>query len=104
MVASGLEVAVSHRSMFYPAESTASLGLWLNEKLGRPLRRFRLRATRPDGIFLLAVLVLWWLLVELPSQALLVLAGRSGHQLMAGRRPDNDPSIEETTARSPLHG
>jgi 2-polyprenyl-3-methyl-5-hydroxy-6-metoxy-1,4-benzoquinol methylase len=86
MRAAGLEGTSAHRSMFYPAESTASLGLWLNEKLGRPLRRSRLRRERPDGVALLALLALWWLLVELPSQALLVLAGRSGHQLMAGRK------------------
>lgn len=85
--AAGFEVPAGHRSMFYPAESTASLGLWLNERLGRPLRRFRLRPARPDGVLLLALLAAWWLLVEVPVQAVLVLAGRSGHQLMVGRKP-----------------
>src|SRR5207248_4268984 len=65
MRCAGLEVTSSHRSMVYPAESTGSLGLWLNEKLGRPLRRSRLRRERPDGIVLVALLALWWLLVEL---------------------------------------
>lgn len=70
------------RSMFYPTESTASLGLWLNEKLGRPIRGYRLRWHRPDGAVLLLALLVWWLVVELPTQAVLVLAGRTGHQLM----------------------
>jgi SAM-dependent methyltransferase len=85
--ATGFEVPRPHRSMFYPAESTASLGLWLNARLGRPLRGFRLRWQRPDGVLLLALLAAWWLLVELPSQALLVALGRSGHQLLVGRKP-----------------
>jgi 2-polyprenyl-3-methyl-5-hydroxy-6-metoxy-1,4-benzoquinol methylase len=84
----GFEATSGHRAMFYPVESTASLALWLNERLGRPIRGFRLRWSRPDGAALLLALSAWWLLIELPAQALLVLAGRSGHQLMAGRKRD----------------
>lgn len=84
----GFEVRQPPRSMFYPAESTASLGLWLNEKMGRPLRAFRLRPQRPDGVLLLLTLAAWWLLVEVPAQALLVAVGRSGHQLVVGRKAD----------------
>lgn len=84
--AAGFEVAAPARGMFYPTESTASLGLWLNERLGRPLRAYRTRAARPDGLLLLILLALWWVAIELPSQALLAAAGRSGHQLMVGRK------------------
>jgi SAM-dependent methyltransferase len=82
----GFNVPARHRAMFFPTESTASLGLWLNERLGRPIRSYRLRWRRPDGALLLLVLALWWAAIELPSQALLVLLGRSGHQLLVGRR------------------
>lgn len=74
------------RSMFYPTESTASLGLWANEKLGRPVRGYRLRWRRPDGVLLLMVLLAWWLMVELPTQAALLLLGRTGHQLMTATK------------------
>ena len=82
----GFAVLAPHRAMFFPTESTASLGLWLNERLGRPIRGYLLRWRRPDGALLLLVLALWWAAIELPSQALLVLFGRSGHQLLAGRK------------------
>jgi SAM-dependent methyltransferase len=95
--AAGLTLAGPHRSMFYPLESTVSLGLWLNERLGRPLRRFQPRLARPDGWLLFALLAAWWVCVEVPVQALLVAAGRSGHQLMAARRPpDENPAPEHT--------
>lgn len=82
LVAAGFATVHPGRSMFYPTESTASLGLWLNDKLGRPIRGFRLRWRRPDGAVLLLALLVWWLLVELPTQAMLMLSGRTGHQLM----------------------
>jgi 2-polyprenyl-3-methyl-5-hydroxy-6-metoxy-1,4-benzoquinol methylase len=74
------------RSMFYPTESTASLGLWLNDKLGRPIRGYRLRWKRPDGALLLLALAVWWLAVELPSQLALLLLGRTGHQLVTATK------------------
>jgi SAM-dependent methyltransferase len=80
--------AIAAGSMFYPLESTASLGLWLNEKLGRPLRRFRPRWTRPDGYALAAFLAAWWLVVEVPLQALLFLLRRTGHQYLVARKPE----------------
>lgn len=89
--AAGFGVPAPHRAMFFPAESTASLGLLLNEVLGRPIRGYRLRWRRPDGALLLGLLALWWTLVELPVQALLVLLGRSGHQLMVGEKPVHHP-------------
>jgi SAM-dependent methyltransferase len=87
MVAAGFEVRDRHRSMFYPLESTASLALWLNEYMGRPIRRYRLQLRRPDGLLLVALLAAWWLAVELPAQAALMLAGRTGHQALVGFRP-----------------
>jgi 2-polyprenyl-3-methyl-5-hydroxy-6-metoxy-1,4-benzoquinol methylase len=86
--AAGFDVLGPARSMFYPVESTASLGLWLNERLGRPIRRYRLRWTRPDAVLLLAVLALWWLFVEVPAQCILTFAGRTGHQLIGAARPN----------------
>ena len=80
--AAGFEVIGPHRAMFYPLESTASLGLWLNRVLGRPIRGYRLRWTRPDGALLLLVLCIWWLVIELPTQDLLAATGLTGHQLM----------------------
>ncbi|MEO5671872.1 MAG: class I SAM-dependent methyltransferase [Ramlibacter sp.] len=84
--AAGLKVDRPHVSMFFPLESTASLGLWLNERLARPIRGYRLRWSRPDGAFLLLLILLWWLAVEVPAQAILALMGRSGVQFMAGFR------------------
>jgi 2-polyprenyl-3-methyl-5-hydroxy-6-metoxy-1,4-benzoquinol methylase len=84
--AAGFSVLGPSRSMFYPVESTASLGLWLNERMGRPIRRYRLRWQRPDGILLLALLVFWWLGVEVPVQLILALGGQTGHQLVGASR------------------
>lgn len=91
LAAAGLEPEARHRSMFYPIESTVSFGLWLNGLLGKPLHRFRPRRSRPDGWLLLALVALWWAVVELPTQALLVAAGRSGSQLMLARQPLGNP-------------
>jgi len=87
--AAGLDVLGPPASMFYPVESTASLGLWLNERLGRPIRRYRLRWQRPDGILLLALLALWWLIIEVPVQLILALGGQTGHQLVGASRRAN---------------
>lgn len=87
LIAAGFEVRGRHRSMFYPLESTASLALWLNARLGRPIRRYRPRLRRPDGLVLVALLALWWLVVEIPAQAALMLAGRTGHQTLVGSKP-----------------
>ena len=84
--AAGFRVTQPHRAMFYPGESTASLGLWLNDLLGRPIRHYRLNWSRPDGIVMLIGLMLWWAAIDLPSQFVLALIGRTGHQLMAGTR------------------
>jgi SAM-dependent methyltransferase len=91
LAAAGLEPEARHRSMFYPVESTVSFGLWLNGLLGKPLHRFRPRPGRPDGWLLLALVALWWVAVEIPTQALLVAAGRTGSQLRLARRPLADP-------------
>jgi 2-polyprenyl-3-methyl-5-hydroxy-6-metoxy-1,4-benzoquinol methylase len=84
--AAGLDTLGPARSMFYPFESTASLGLWLNDRMGRPIRRYRLHWTRPDALLLLAILALWWVGVEIPVQLILTFAGRTGHQLIGGVR------------------
>ena len=86
--AAGFRVDHPHTAMFYPAESTASLGLWLNRLLRRPIRGYRLRWTRPDALLLIAVLLAWWCAVEVPLQVLFKLLGRTGHQLMAGYHVD----------------
>lgn len=86
--AAGLRVERPHKAMFYPSESTASLGLALNELMRRPVRGYRLRWSRPDALLLLAVLLLWWCAVEVPTQLVLKLVGRTGHQLMAGYHGD----------------
>ena len=94
MAAAGLEPERRHRSMFYPIESTLSFALWLNGVLGKPLSRFWPRPSRPDGWLVVLAATLWWGLVELPAQAALVLAGRSGNQLLLARHPvtgDNQP-------------
>lgn len=103
MEAAGLQPARRHRSMFYPIESTISFGLWLNGLLGKPLSRFRPRRSRPDGWLLLGVVALWWALIELPTQAALVLAGRTGNQLMLARRPLASPAApDENVPPRPL--
>ncbi|MES3000658.1 MAG: class I SAM-dependent methyltransferase [Pseudomonadota bacterium] len=82
----GFDVLKSSRPMFYPFESTASFALWLNDKLGRPLIRYRLRWSRPDGVLLLLAVAVWWLLVEIPVQVLLMPVRGTGHQLIGSTR------------------
>jgi hypothetical protein len=83
----GFTVRSGHRAMFHPVESTASLGLWLNERLRRPIRGYRLRCQRPDGVVLLALLALGWIPIELPAQVLLAALQCSGHQPMVAEKP-----------------
>jgi SAM-dependent methyltransferase len=85
--AAGLQT-VLHRGMFFPTESTASLLLWLNHRLGRPIRSYRLSWYRPLGGLLLLMAFLWWLLLELPVQLLCWPFNRTGHQILIAKKPD----------------
>jgi SAM-dependent methyltransferase len=80
-------IELKHRSMWYPLESTTSLGLCLHALAKRLQPGFKLSWRRPGGWLIGLVLILWWPLVELPSQCLLWAIGRTGNQMMLARRP-----------------
>lgn len=71
---------VRRSSMWFPLESTASLGycLYALARRMRPGGKFSWRS--PRGILLAMIMALWWPLIELPSQTILWLVGRTGHQ------------------------
>lgn len=73
-------------SMWFPIESTVSLGLALHALARRLDPGFRLDWRRASTWLLLVPLVLWWPLVELPTQTLFWLLGRTGNQLVIARK------------------
>ena len=77
---------VRRRSMWFPLESTASLGLCLHalSQRMRPAGKFSWRG--PRGILLALCMALWWPLIELPSQTILWLVGRTGHQWVLAKK------------------
>lgn len=84
--AAGFKRVVHHQTMFYPFEGVASLALWI-------WRIFRLpRREQKDSWgwlfvpFVMILLIVLFIVVEIPSQALLRLFGASGHQITIAAR------------------
>ena len=82
----GFNRIVMHRSMFYPFEGLTSFALLLWRGLGIPRRGEEPARRRLLIPFLLVLLLVWAVLIEVPTQALLRLIGRSGIQLVVATR------------------
>jgi SAM-dependent methyltransferase len=78
---------VAARSMWFPIESTVSLGMLLYAAAASLRPGFRLNWRRPSGMLLALAMLLWWPLVELPGQTILWALGRTGTQWAIGRKP-----------------
>jgi len=75
------------QTMFFPLEGVASLWLWMVELLDIPPAGSEATWRTPFHILLfLSVIVPLWFLVEVPSQLVLRLVGRSGHMLVVGSK------------------
>lgn len=91
--ARGFEI-LRQRGMFFPGEATISLVIALAQLLGVPGARPSLGRRLLDGFNALWLLA-FFLCVDLPSQALLALFRRSGHQVLLARRPTGSEDVEE---------
>jgi SAM-dependent methyltransferase len=84
--AAGFQRIAFHRSMFYPIEGLASLFLLLWRGLHMPKRN------QPDSwkwlwlILIVPLLLTWTIAVEIPTQALFFLFGRTGIQYLIAFR------------------
>ncbi|HJN78226.1 MAG TPA: class I SAM-dependent methyltransferase [Myxococcota bacterium] len=86
MEQAGFEV-LHLQSMFFPLEGVASLWLWLVDLLDIPPLGAEPTWRTPLHVLLFASLIVpLWFLVEVPSQLLLRLVGRSGHVLAVGKK------------------
>lgn len=96
---------VSRGSMWYPLESTVSLGMGLNALTRRiwPKGKFKWRSLR--GVIVGLAAALWWPLIELPSQSILWLLGRTGTQWALARKvsPTSDVDAERHAGPSPTN-
>lgn len=86
VVAAGFEPRL-HRSMFYPLEGVASLGNALGHLLRSPPLGSPPSWRTPLDVLVGLALVLLWFVLEVPSQLLLRLIGRTGHQLLIAQKP-----------------
>lgn len=77
---------VLRRSMCFPFEGVASLGLWLGHVLRTPPPGSGWSWRTPFDWMVGMVLVVLYFVFEIPSQVFLSLARRSGHQLVVARR------------------
>lgn len=84
--AAGFARVEHQQTMFYPLEGVASLGLWLGRLLRTPPPGSPPSWRTPFDIALFLVLVALYVVLEIPSQALLHLVGASGHQIAIARR------------------
>lgn len=75
------------QSMFFPLEGVASLWLWLVDVLDIPSPDAKPTWRTPFHVLLfLSLIVPLWFLVEVPSQLVLRLLGRSGHILAVAKK------------------
>lgn len=91
--AAGFSDVVHLQTMFYPLEGVASLGIWLARLLRTPPPGSPPTWRTPFDLLVLLLLIILYVLVEIPSQALLNLFGMSGHQLAIAQRPQTSPSL-----------
>ena len=106
--AAGFKMPVHHQYMCYPLEGVASLGIALSKWLRSPPPGSPPSWRTPFDLFILLCLAILYVLVEIPSQWLLTLMGRSGHQLAIFQKPahpqtsSDAPSQSEVTS-APIH-
>lgn len=84
--AAGFDTIAHRQSMFYPFEGVASLGIWLGRALKSPPPGSPPSWRTPFDLLILLILMVMYVVVEIPSQALLRLTGHTGHQIMIARR------------------
>ena len=103
--AAGFSEVVHLQTMFYPLEGVASLGIWLARLLRTPPPGSPPTWRTPFDLLVLLLLVILYVLVEIPSQALLNLFGMSGHQLAIAQRRQVSPALDvddsDSTSDSP---
>ncbi|MFN3198693.1 MAG: class I SAM-dependent methyltransferase [Bradymonadia bacterium] len=88
--------AIKHRqSMFYPFEGVASLGIWLGRVLKSPPPGSPPSWRTPFDLLILLILMVLYVVVEIPSQAIMQLLGVTGHQIMIAQKPPADSSAPE---------
>ena len=81
--------------MFYPFEGVASLGIWLGRVLKSPPPGSPPSWRTPFDLLILLMLMVLYVLVEIPSQAIMQLLGVTGHQIMIAQKPPADSSAPE---------
>ncbi|MEZ4437295.1 MAG: class I SAM-dependent methyltransferase [bacterium] len=84
--AAGFTRIEHQQTMFYPLEGVASLGIWLARVLRSPPPGSRFTWRTPIDIALFLMLAALWVVFEVPSQAVLQLMGKTGHQLAVARK------------------
>jgi len=82
----GFERVVHQQTMFFPLEGLASLGIWLARALRSPPVGSKPTWRTPLDVALFLVLLALYPVLEIPSQALLHVLGRSGHQVAIARK------------------
>lgn len=96
LLEAGFERVEHQQTMFYPLEGVASLGIWLARVLKSPPPGSKFTWRTPIDIALFLMLVVLYVVFELPSQALLQLTGHTGHQIAVARKGER--AIESETA------
>lgn len=77
---------VDARKLFYPIEATASFSVWLRRTLRLPARAARTGAHRIVALLAGLALALFFVVVEVPLQLLLLAANRTGHQVVIAKK------------------
>ena len=86
----GFDKILLHKCMFFPFEGVASFGLWLWRVLPLP------RSRNPDHWgwllvpFVMMLLLVLYIFLEIPSQALLSVTRASGHQTIVVRKGEGE--------------
>ncbi|MEZ4467561.1 MAG: hypothetical protein R3F43_24740 [bacterium] len=90
--AAGFGPVARHQTMFFPLEGVASLWIWLARVLRMPPVGSKPTWRTPFDVLLFLATLPLYLVLEIPSQALLRLVGLAGHQLAIARRDDAPPA------------
>ncbi len=98
--AAGFESVEHHQTMFYPLEGVASLGIWLARIMRTPPFGSPPSWRTPIDILVFLLLCVLYLVVEIPSQALLNVFGMSGHQLAVAKRTQASSSLPDSSTAS----
>lgn len=84
--AAGFSAVVHRQTLFAPLEGVASLGLWLGRILRSPPMGAKPSWRTPLDLTVFLALLVLYVVLEIPSQAVLRLFNRSGHQIAIARR------------------